>query len=105
MSRKKHKKRHSSTVSAARAKLRDEQLAEDKARYGNRMNPTARNLLLFDLAFLALSQLLYMNHVINDVISAVCSLAGIAMLVIALWFQFGDPSGGGRTSSGNPKLK
>ena len=46
MSRKKHKKRHSSTVSAARAKLRDEQLAEDKARYGNRMNPTARNLLL-----------------------------------------------------------
>lgn len=61
MSRKKHKKRHSSTVSAARAKLRDEQLAEDKARYGNRMNPTARNLLLFDLAFLALSQLLYMN--------------------------------------------
>ena len=105
MSRKKHKKRHSSTVSAARAKLRDEQLAEDKARYGNRMNPTARNLLLFDLAFLALSQLLYMNHVINDVISAVCSLAGIAMLVIALWFQFGDPSGGSRTSSGRPKLK
>ena len=96
MSRKKHKKRHSSTVSAARAKLRDEQLAEDKARYGNRMNPTARNLLLFDLAFLALSQLLYMNHVINDVISAVCSLAGIAMLVIALWFQVRkkDSSGG-----------
>ena len=96
MSRKKHKKRHSSTVSAARAKLRDEQLAEDKARYGNRMNPTARNLLLFDLAFLALSQLLYMNHVINDVMSAVCSLAGIAMLVIALWFQCRkmDSSGG-----------
>ena len=96
MSRKKHKKRHSSTVSAARAKLRDEQLAEDKARYGNRMNPTARNLLLFDLAFLALSQLLYMNHVINDVISAVCSLAGVARLVIALWFQFSkkDSSGG-----------
>ena len=95
MSRKKHKKRHSSTVSAARAKLRDEQLAEDKARYGNRMNPTARNLLLFDLAFLALSQLLYMNHVINDVISAVCSLAGIAMLVIALWFQFRKKDGSG----------
>ena len=41
-------------------------------------------------------ELLYMNHVINDVISAVCSLAGIAMLVIALWFQFRkkDSSGG-----------
>ena len=30
---------------------------------------------------------------------------GLGLLMIALWFQFGDPSGGSRTSSGRPKLK
>ena len=99
MSRKKHKKRHSSTVSAARAKLRDEQLAEDKARYGNRMNPTARNLLFCDLIFLAACQILYSQGMLSELASGIMTLISIGVLILALYFQFGKKKSGGSGSS------
>jgi len=40
-----------------------------------------------------------------EAVSNVVAIVGLVLLMIALWFQFGDPSGGSRTSSGRPKLK
>ena len=89
MSQKKRKKRHSQAVYDAKNRQKQEQLASDQERYGKRMNPTARNLLLGNLVFLAAVSLLYSNNMISATLSGLCSLLGFILLLAALWFQFG----------------
>ena len=99
MARKKKKRQHSRTVELKR-QMEQEKLAEERDRAKKRMNPVARTLLLIDLVFLAVVSLLDINEMISDVISGACTLIGVAMLLIALWLQFGPK----RMGSGGPKL-
>ena len=99
MARKKKKRQHSRTVELKR-QMEQEKLAEERDRAKKRMNPVARTLLLIDLLFLAVVSLLDINEMISDVISGACTLIGVAMLLIALWLQFGPK----RRGSGGPKL-
>ncbi len=99
MARKKKKRQHSRTVELKR-QMEQEKLAEERDRAKKRMNPVARTLLLIDLVFLAVVALLDINEMISDVISGACTLIGVAMLLIALWLQFGPK----RRGSGGPKL-
>ena len=46
-------------------------------------------LLYFDLVFLAAASILYMNHLISEVISGLCTIIGLILLFAALWLLFG----------------
>ena len=94
MSQKKHKKRHSQSTINAKRQANQAKLADEKDRMQKRMDPTARNLLLGDLVFLAICQLLYSNGIISETLSAISSIIGLTLLVIALLFQFGNKRGG-----------
>ena len=65
------------------------------------MDPTARNLLLLDLVFLAVISLLDMYKMISAPVSAISSIVGLILLFAALWFQFGKKNKSGRPG---PKL-
>ena len=97
---KKNKKRQRSRTVELKRQMEQEKLAEERDRAKKRMNPVARTLLLIDLVFLAVVSLLDINEMISDVISGACTLIGVAMLLIALWLQFGPK----RRGSGGPKL-
>lgn len=101
MSQKKYKKRkHSATVTAKR-QAEQERIADEKDRARKRMDPTARNLLLLDLVFLAVISLLDMYKMISAPVSAISSIVGLILLFAALWFQFGKKNKSGRPG---PKL-
>lgn len=95
MAKKKYKKRQHSPAVAAKRQVEQEKLADEKARSGKRFNPVARALLLTDLVFLAVVSILSPSYqgiglgVISQEASAVCTLAGVVLLIAALWFQFG----------------
>lgn len=100
MAKKKYKKRtHSATV-AAKRQAKQERIADEKARSGKRMNPVARNLLLCDLIFLAIVSLLDLNQAIPPLASSICTIIGVVLLLIALWFQFGPK----KDRRDNPRL-
>ena len=94
MSRKKYKKRHSQSTIETKRQVAQAKLADEKDRARKRMDPTARNLLLGDLVFLAICELLYRNGAISEAITSVCSIFGLLIMVIALWFQFGKKKDG-----------
>ena len=101
MSQKKYKKRkHSATVTAKR-QAEQERIADEKDRARKRMDPTARNLLLLDLVFLAIISLLDMNKMISTPVSAISSIIGLILLFAALWFHFGKKN---KSSRPCPKL-
>ena len=99
MSQKKHKKRHPQAKRRVSAPVE----ASDGTR--KRMNGTTRNILLFALILLAATEAMFRAGLLPEAVSNVVAIVGLVLLMIALWFQFGDPSGGSRTSSGRPKLK
>ena len=101
MSQKKHKKRHPQAKRRVSAPV--EEFASDGTR--KRMNGTTRNILLFALILLAATEAMFRAGLLPEAVSNVVAIVGLVLLMIALWFQFGDPSGGSRTSSGRPKLK
>lgn len=93
MSQKKHKKRHSQSTDAIKRQAVQERIADAKERGRKRLDPTARALLLGDLVFLAMTELLYRGGVISEFASGCMTLIGVILLLLALWFQFGP---GGR---------
>ena len=101
MSQKKYKKRkHSATVTAKR-QAEQERIADEKDRARKRMDPTARTILLLDLVFLAIISLLDMNKLLSAPVSAIATIIGAVLLIVALWFQFGKKDKFGRSG---PKL-
>ena len=100
MSKKKHKKRHSQSTMNAKRQAAEAKLADEKDRAKNRMNPTARNILLGDMVFLAVCQLLYSNGMLSDLISGVCTIIGTLLLFLALWIQFGKKNHNGPGNNG-----
>ena len=101
MSQKKHKKLHPQAKRRVSAPVEESEFASDGTR--KRMNGTTRNILLFALILLAATEAMFRAGLLPEAVSNVVAIVGL--LMIALWFQFGDPSGGSRTSSGRPKLK
>ena len=100
MSKTKHKKRHSQSTMEAKRLASEARLADEKDRARNRMDPTARTLLLGDLVFLAICQLLYSNGLMSDLVSNITTILGVILLLAALWIQFGGGKG-----SGSQRLK
>lgn len=89
MAQKKHKKRHSQSTMNAKRQVAEAKLAEEKDRARKRMNPTARNLLLGDVVFLAVVSMLEKAGAFSPFASGICSMIGIILLLLGLWFQFG----------------
>ena len=108
MSQKKHKKRHPQQKrNAASAPAMESEFASDGRR--KRMNRTSRNLLLLSLVLVAAVNLA-VNLLVNmgmmgQAMANVLSLVGIILLVLALWFQFRDPTGGGQSGVNAPRLR
>lgn len=100
MSKKKYKKRHSQSTMNAKRQAADAKLADEMDRAKNRMDPTARTLLLGDLVFLAVCQLLYSNGMMSELVSGGCTIIGLILLILALWFQFGKKKRGGPGGGG-----
>ena len=94
MAKKKYKKRQHSPTVAAKRQAAQEKLAGERDRAKDRWDPTGRMLLYFDLVFLAAASLLYVNHLISDVISGLCTIIGLILLFLALWLLFGKKKGG-----------
>ena len=92
MAQKKYKKRHHNATVTAKKRAEAERIADEKDRSRKRMDPTARTLLFGDLVFLAIVSLLDMAGLLPSPISAVCSLIGIALMLLGLWFQFSRDS-------------
>ena len=93
MAKKRYKKRqHSPTVTAKR--LAEQKKDGERERAKNRWDPTGRMLLYFDLVFLAAASILYMNHLISEVVSGLCTIIGLILLFAALWLLFGRKQGG-----------
>ncbi len=106
------KKRRPNSNAAERTRSQAAKLADEKDRAGKRLNPTARNLLFGDLIFLAVCQVLYSTGQLPELLSGLATLAGLGMLFLALWFQFGKKDihnsgrpGGTGGSGGWPNLK
>lgn len=93
MSKKQYKKRHHSSTVAAKRRAEQEKIADEMDRARKRMDPTARTLLFGDLIYLAIVSLLDANHLLSEVVSAVATIIGVILLLIALWFQFGKKDG------------
>lgn len=70
-----------------------------------RMNRTSRNLLLLSLVLVAAVNLLVNMGMMGQAMANVLSLVGIILLVLALWFQFRDPTGGGQSGVNAPRLR
>lgn len=83
------KRRHSRTVDLKR-QMEQEKLADEKSRAKNRWNPAGRALLWGDLVFLAAFSFLEMNGLITDQAAGLCTVAGVILLLIALWLLFGE---------------
>lgn len=99
----KKKKRRSNNRPSDRTRSTGATLADDKTRNRNRMNPTARNMLFFDLVFLSICQILSSKGILSDVMTGASTLIGLALLLWALWIQFGKKNmGGGSGGSRGP---
>lgn len=92
----KHKKRHSASSAAAKNRASEEALADKKDRDRKRMDPTGRNLLLGDLVFLAICQILDDKGLLSSAMSNLTTVLGVILLLAALYFLFvkkGRPGG------------
>ena len=89
MSQKKNKKRHSQSSVNAKKRAVEEEIADRKDRDRKRMKPLARNLMLGDLVFLAISQILYDQQIVSTAISNLMTVVGAALFLFALYIQFG----------------
>lgn len=101
---KKRKKRHPQTSPSSRTRSQGATLADEHTQAEKRLKPAARNLLFFNLVFLAIAQMLYSSHMISELISGACTIIGVILLLLALWLQFGN-NGNRSHSGGQPRLK
>ena len=90
----KHKKRHPNSTMAAKKRAEAEAIAAQKDRARRRMNPVARNILLGDLVFLASCIWLEQLGVLSESLNHITALIGLALIPIALYFQFVKKDGG-----------
>ena len=101
----KKKKRHSNSSASARTRSQAATLADEKDQARKRLNPISRNLLFGDLVFLGICQLLSSNGLLSELFSGIATIAGVFMMMLALWFQFGKKgihNSGSSAGTGRP---
>ena len=91
---KKRKKYHANSSAAVRQRAENARIADEKDRARRRMNPVARNLLLGDLVFLAACTMLERAGMISEKLNPVTAIIGLAIIPVALYFQFIKKDGG-----------
>lgn len=84
----KQKKRHTNSSAAAKKQARANAIADQKDRARRRMNPTARNLLLGDLVFLAILSMLEKYTECPLLLINIGTILGALLIPVALYFQF-----------------
>ena len=97
----KSKKRHPNSYAAVKRRELENRIADQKDRARKRMDPTARNILLGDLVYLAIISMLDNSGMLTELAVGVTTIIGAALIPVALYFQFRRNSG----SSGGPRLK
>ena len=95
MANRKNKKRQHSRAVELKRQQEQAKLADERDRAKNRMDPTARMLLYGDLVFLALFSLLEYRGLVSELVGGLCTVIGVILLLVALWFQFGNKAGKG----------
>lgn len=96
----KKKKRHPNSSTAAKNRAAEEALADKKDRDRKRMDPVGRTLLLGDLVFLAICQVLDNKGLLSQTMSNLTTGLSVVVLLLALYFVFGKKKG-----SEGPRLK
>ena len=90
----KKRKKRPSTRPTARQQAAQDELADRMDRERKRMDPTARTLLLGDMVFLAVCQLLAQWDMLSDFVNLATTVLAVVLLLLALFFQFrGDRRG------------
>ena len=84
----KSKKKHKNSNLAVKRRELENIMADQKDRARRRMNPIARNILLGDLVYLSIIQLLDTNSMLTETASNIATLIGALMIPAALYFQF-----------------
>ena len=84
----KAKKKHKNSNLAVKRRELENIMADQKDRARKRMNPIARNILLGDLVYLSIIQLLDSNHMLTETAANLATLIGALMIPLALYFQF-----------------
>ena len=93
----KSKKKHKNSNLAVKRRELENIMADQKDRARRRMNPIARNILLGDLVYLSIIQLLYTKGALTETMANLTTLLGALMIPVALYFQF--------VKGNNPRLK
>lgn len=88
----KSKKRRTNSSAAVKQRAKETALADQKDRDRTRMNPTARALLLVNLIFLAVSQLLYTSGMLSEFMASLTLILGLILMLFAIYLQFGGSS-------------
>ena len=84
----KSKKKHKNSNPAVKRRELENTIADQKDRARRRMNPIARNILLGDLVYLSIIQLLDTNGILTETAANITTLIGALMIPVALYFQF-----------------
>ena len=84
----KSKKKHRNSNLAVKRREQENIIADQKDRARNRMNPIARNILLGDLVYLSVLQILDSNGIISKSVANITTLLGALLILVALYFQF-----------------
>lgn len=84
----KQKKKHKNSNLAVKRRELENIMADQKDRARKRMNPIARNILLGDLVYLSIIQLLDTNSMLTETMSNIATLIGALLIPVALYFQF-----------------
>ena len=97
----KKKKHHPAPKSVGKSSARSEQVANYSSKQ-KKLNPTARNLLLCNLVFLAVCQICDDRGLISKEFSAISSILGLVLIFVALGIQFksGDKKDTGSQNGG-----
>lgn len=93
----KSKKKHKNSNQAVKQRELENMIADQKDRARKRMNPVARNILLGDLVYLSVIQLLDSNSMLTEITANVATLIGALLIPVALYFQF--------VNGNHPRLK
>lgn len=84
----KSKKKHKNSNLAVKRRELENTIADQKDRARKRMNPIARNILLGDLVYLSIIQLLDSNSMLTESAANITTVIGALLIPVALYFQF-----------------
>ena len=93
MSKKNYDRKQTEEILAAKKQAAEDKMTARKPGERKRMKPAARNLLLTDLVFLALVQILVSTDVISSGLADTLTLIGAVLVLVAVGIQMVGGSG------------